>query len=54
MHMISGMDEGLETTDWTMENDYTRPEQLPEKAGMDSVLLHGNGNGGAPEEAVTI
>lgn len=51
MHVISGMDEGLETTDWTMENDYTRPEQLPEKLEWDSVLLHGNGNGRAPRRS---
>ena len=54
MHMISGMDEGLETTDWTMENDYTRPEQLPEKLEWIPCYYTETGTEERPEEAVTI
>lgn len=54
MHVISGMDEGLETTDWTMENDYTRPEQLPEKLEWIPCYYTETGTEERPEEAVTI
>lgn len=54
MHMISGMDEGLETTDWTMENDYTRPEQLPEKLEWIPCYYTETGTEERPEETVTI
>ena len=54
MHPISGMDEGLETTDWTMENDYTRPEQLPEKLEWIPCYYTETGTEDRNEEAVTI
>lgn len=54
MHVISGMDEGLETTDWTMENDYTRPEQLPEKLEWIPCYYTETGTEERKEEAVTI
>ena len=54
MNPISGMDEGLETTDWTMENDYTRPEQLPEKLEWIPCYYTETGTEDRNEEAVTI
>ena len=54
MNPISGMDEGLETTDWTMENDYTRPEQLPEKLEWIPCYYTETGTEERKEEAVTI
>ncbi len=54
MHMISGMDEGLETSEWTMENDYTRPEQLPEKLEWIPCYYTETGTEDRPEETVTI
>ena len=54
MHPIFGMDEGLETTDWTMENDYTRPEQLPEKLEWIPSYYTETGTEERNEEAVTI
>ena len=54
MHVISGMDEGLETTDWTMENDYTKPEQLPEKLEWIPCYYTETGTDERLEETVTI
>ena len=54
MNPISGMDEGLETTDWTMENDYTRPEQLTEKLEWIPCYYTETGTEERKEEAVTI
>ena len=54
MNPISGMDEGLETTDWTMENDYTRPEMLPEKLEWIPCYYTETGTEERKEEAVTI
>ena len=54
MHPISGLDDGLETTDWTMENDYTRPEQLPEKLEWIPCYYPETGTEDRNEEAVTI
>lgn len=54
MHPIFGMDEGLETTDWTMENDYTRPEQLLEKLEWIPRCYTETGTRERKEEAVTI
>ncbi len=54
MNPTSGMDEGLETTDWTMENDYTRPEQLPEKLEWIPCYYTETGTEERKEEAVTI
>ena len=54
MHPIFGMDEGLETTDWTMEIDYTRPEQLPEKLEWIPSYYTETGTEERNEEAVTI
>ena len=54
MHPIFGMDEGLETTDWTMENDYARPEQLPEKLEWIPRYYTETATEERNEEAVTI
>ena len=53
---VSGMDEGLETTDYTMEMEYARPENVPLKLEWIPVYYSEDGKEVEvrPEEAITI
>ena len=53
---VLGMDEGLETTDYTMEMEYARPENVPLKLEWIPVYYSEDGKEEEvrPEEAITI
>ena len=51
---ISGTDEGVGTTSWTIEEDYARPDVLPQKAEWVPVYDTQEGDGERTEEAVTV
>lgn len=53
---VLGMDEGLETTDYTMEMEYARPENVPLKLEWVPVYYSEDGKEEEirTEEAITI